>query len=83
MDRRRFLAALAAPRSLLVQECRQDRLFPPRGMEDAVEGIAATYKAAGVAERFAGRFYDEPHRFTKATQDDAFAWFADRLAAGG
>lgn len=73
------LAALAAPRSLLVQQCKQDRLFPPRGMEEAVERIAATYKAAGVADQFTGRFYDEPHRFTKAMQDDAFAWFEDRL----
>jgi len=73
------LAALAAPRSLLVQQCKQDRLFPLAGMESAVERIAATYKAAGVADRFTGRFYDEPHRFTKAMQDDAFAWFEERL----
>jgi dienelactone hydrolase len=73
------LAALAAPRALLVQQCKQDRLFPPQGMQDAVDRVAATYKAAGVAEAFTGTFYDEPHQFTKAMQDDAFAWFEKRL----
>jgi dienelactone hydrolase len=73
------LAALAAPRSLLVQQCKQDRLFPLAGMQDAVEKIAATYKAAGFTEAFTGTFYDEPHQFTRAMQDDAFAWFEKRL----
>lgn len=73
------LAALAAPRGLLVQQCKQDRLFPLQGMQDAVEKIAATYKAAQCPDAFTGTFYDEPHHFTKAMQDDAFRWFAKRL----
>jgi hypothetical protein len=73
------VAALAAPRALMVQQCRQDRLFPPAGMEEAVRMIAAAYRAAGCPEQFAGRFYDEPHRFTRAMQDEAFDWLAARL----
>jgi len=73
------LAALTAPRGLLVQQCRQDRLFPPEGMEEAVARIAAVYKAAGAEKQFEGKFYDEPHRFTRAMQDDAFAWLDRHL----
>src|SRR5262249_6644793 len=68
------LAALAPARGLRVQQCRRDGLFPPEGMEEAVARIAAVYKAAGAEKQFEGRFYDEPHRFTRAMQDDAFAW---------
>lgn len=68
------VAALAAPRRLLIQQCSQDRLFPPAGMRAAVDKIAAIYAKAGVKERFTGRFYDVPHRFTRAMQEEAFDW---------
>lgn len=73
------VAALAAPRALLVQQCRRDRLFPPEGMEESLRRIGATYQAAGCPEKFEGRFYDEPHRFTIAMQDEAFAWLDTHL----
>jgi dienelactone hydrolase len=75
------VAALAAPRALMVQQCRQDRLFPQAGMEEALQRISATYKAAGCEDRFEGRTHDEPHRFSKVMQDEAFAWF-DRHLGG-
>jgi dienelactone hydrolase len=74
------VASLAAPRPLLVLQCSQDRLFPLAGMKTAVEQIAAVYDKAGARDRFVGRFYDVPHRFTRAMQDDAFAWFDQQLA---
>jgi hypothetical protein len=63
----------------MVQQCKQDRLFPLAGMEESVKIIAAAYKAADVEKQFVGRFYDEPHRFTKAMQDEAFDWFDTKL----
>jgi dienelactone hydrolase len=74
------VAALAAPRALLVQQCARDRLFPPAGMKEAVDKIAAVYAQAGVAKQFAGRFHDVPHQFTRAMQDEAFAWLDQHLA---
>src|SRR5438552_5102094 len=65
------VAGLAAPRALLVQQCRRDRLFPAVGMEESVRRIAATYQAAGCPEEFDGRFYDEPQRFAVALRDEA------------
>jgi dienelactone hydrolase len=75
------VAALAAPRALLVQQCARDGLFPPAGMREAVDRIGAAYAKAGVREKFSGRFYDEPHRFTRAMQDEAFDWFDRHLKA--
>jgi dienelactone hydrolase len=73
------VASMTAPRALMVQQCSQDRLFPPEGMKESVAKIAAVYEKAGVKEQFAGRFYDAPHMFTKAMQDEAFAWLDAHL----
>jgi dienelactone hydrolase len=75
------VVSLMAPKPLLVQQCSQDGLFPPAGMKAAVEKIAAVYRKAGAGERFTGRFYDIPHRFSLAMQDDAFAFFDRHLKA--
>jgi dienelactone hydrolase len=74
------VAGLAAPRPLLVQQCARDKLFPLVGMKDAVKKIASVYQNARAKERFSGRFYDVPHQFSRAMQDDAFAWLDRHLA---
>jgi dienelactone hydrolase len=73
------VVSMMAPRPLLVQQCSQDRLFPLAGMKDAVDRIGAVYEKAGAKERFTGRFYDAPHQFTRAMQDDAFAFLDHHL----
>ena len=73
------VATLTMPRPLLVQQCARDELFPREAMKDAVQKIAAGYTKAGVKDRFAGRFYDVPHRFSRAMQKDAFAWMDRHL----
>jgi hypothetical protein len=77
------VASLAAPRPLLVQQCAQDKLFPPDGMKAAVEKIAAVYEKAGVGKKFTGRFYDVPHRFALKMQEEAFAWMDAQLGHKG
>ena len=72
---------LAAPRRILVQQCRRDGLFPLDGMEAAVEAIGDVYTRMGLADRATSRFYDVPHRFDMAMQEDAFAWFDTHLRA--
>jgi hypothetical protein len=44
-------------------------------------GNTSVYRAARCPRQFEGRFYDEPHRFTQAMQDDAFAWLDRHLKA--
>jgi dienelactone hydrolase len=71
--------SLMAPKPLLVQQCSQDRLFPLAGMKEAVAKVEAVYAKVGAKDRFSGRFYDVPHRFTRPMQDEAFAWFDRQL----
>lgn len=73
------LVSLAAPRGLLVQQCAKDGLFPPAGMKESLEKISAAYEKAKAKDHMQGRFYDAPHMFTRAMQEDAFAWFDERL----
>lgn len=73
------VALLHAPKPLLVQQCQQDRLFPLAGMRASLERIADGYAKAGAKDRFTGRFYDEPHIFTRRMQDDAIDWMDRHL----
>lgn len=75
------VVSMMAPKPLLVQQCSQDALFPLAGMQQAITKIAAVYKKAGVPNQFTGRFYDVPHLFTRAMQDEAFDWFDRHLKA--
>jgi hypothetical protein len=70
---------MAAPRALLVQQCEKDGLFPLAGMKESVEVIAKVYEKGGAKAQFTGRFYNEPHKFTKEMQDDAFAFLDKHL----
>ena len=67
-------AALIAPGALLVQQCARDTLFPMHGMRAAVDKLASIFAKAAIPERFRGTFYDEPHSFRPAMQDEAIAW---------
>ncbi|MFO0864177.1 MAG: alpha/beta hydrolase family protein [Gemmataceae bacterium] len=73
------VASLAMPRSLMVQQCSRDGLFPLEGMRESLEKIGAAYAKAGCKEKFVGRFYDAPHHFTRGMQDDAFDWLDREL----
>jgi dienelactone hydrolase len=73
------VVALRAPKPLMVQQCKRDGLFPPAGMEEAAQKIAAVYEKAGAADAFAPRFYDVPHTFNVEMQEEAFAWFDRHL----
>jgi dienelactone hydrolase len=73
------LAALIAPRSVLVINGSKDRLFPPQGVEAAFAKIEQCYRKAGAAERQRCRLYDAPHEFNAEMQSDAWAWLERSL----
>jgi dienelactone hydrolase len=75
------LAALIAPRALMVINGSKDTLFEPRGVNAAFEKIEACFRKAGVAERQQCRLYDTPHEFNPEMQDAAWAWIARWLRA--
>lgn len=75
------VAALRAPKPLLVLQCSRDGLFPLDGMEESVRKISDVYRKAGAADRFTGRFHDVPHCFDVTMQNEAFGWFDKLLKA--
>lgn len=75
------VVGMMAPKPLMVQQCRQDGLFPVSGMKESLDHISAIYEKAGVKNRFDGRFYDGGHRFDVGMQEDAFDWFDRHLKA--
>jgi dienelactone hydrolase len=68
------LAALIAPRSVLVINGSQDRLFALDGVKAAFEKIARCYAKAGAPARQRCSLYDAPHEFNPAMQTEAWAW---------
>ncbi len=73
------VAALRAPKPLFVLQCKRDGLFPPAGMQESVDKLAAIYRKAGAPDAFSSRFYDVPHIFNLAMQNDAFDWLDRNL----
>ena len=74
------LAALIAPRSLLVINGAKDTLFPPDGVEKAFRKIEACFRKASAAERQRCRLYDAPHQFNLEMQAEAWEWLEAHLA---
>ena len=73
------LAALIAPRSLLVINGSKDGLFPPAGVDAAFKKIEACFRKAGAPERQRCRMYDAPHQFNARMQEEAWEWLAQAL----
>jgi dienelactone hydrolase len=68
------LAALIAPRAVLVINGSRDRLFAPDGVEAAFTKIEQCYRKAGARDRQRCRLYDAPHQFNAAMQAEAWEW---------
>jgi len=68
------LAALVAPRSLLVINGSRDALFALDGVKAAFDTIGRCYAKAGVPERQRCRLYDAPHEFNVDMQAEAWEW---------
>ena len=74
------LAALIAPRSLLVINGSRDQLFPPDGVDKAFRKIEACFRKASAADRQRCRLYDAPHQFNVEMQAEAWEWLEAQLA---
>ena len=68
------VASLNAPRPLLVQNCKQDKLFSITGMQAAEQKLTNIYHKMQAPGRFKANYYDVPHSMTIAMQNDAFSW---------
>ena len=68
------LAALIAPRSVLVINGSTDQLFPPEGVRAAFAKIEQCFRKAGAPEHQRCRLYDAPHQFNVDMQKEAWSW---------
>ena len=74
------LAALIAPRPILLMNGTKDRLFEQEGLRAAYAKIAAAYAKAGAPRQQTCRMYDVPHEFNAEMQDEAWQWLRERLS---
>lgn len=68
------LLGCMVPKPLMVQLCSKDGLYPLSGMEKSRDKLQAIYEKAGTPERFNGKFFDQPHIFSRQMQAEAFDW---------
>jgi dienelactone hydrolase len=68
------LAALIAPRAVLVINGSQDRLFELNGVKAAFEKVARCYAKAGAPDSQTCSLYDAPHEFNLEMQAEAWRW---------
>lgn len=70
------VASLGAPEcALFVLQCAADQLFTWEGMREAAAQIENVYAHLGHPERYRAQFFDVPHRFDAAMQQEAYGWF--------
>jgi dienelactone hydrolase len=72
------IAAIGAPKPLLVLQCEQDRLFTMDSMKGACEDIQRVYDAWGASGKFEARFYDVPHCLNVKMQEEMFSWLEEQ-----
>ena len=68
------LAALAAPRALMVINGSRDALFALDGVKAAFDKIGRLYAKAGSPDRVRCRLFDAPHEFNLEMQAEAWEW---------
>ena len=75
------IMSLRTPLPTLVLSNRQDQLFTLPEMQKSDEILKEVYRIAKAPDAYKTSFYDGPHKFDKAMQKEAFAWFGRWLAS--
>lgn len=74
------IASLIAPRRLMIQSCREDRLAGPRGLanvQEQVDIICANYAVTGNAENVQQDIEDGPHHLDTRHLQDIAKWLVE------
>ena len=73
------VAALAAPKPMLLYAGEQDGLFPPAAVREAWAKMREVWAAHGAGERLQTRMWPGGHQFLAEQQEAAFDWLAAKL----
>lgn len=74
------IASLIAPRRLMIQSCRKDRLAGARGLtnvQEQVDIIRANYAVTGNTEHVQQDIEDGPHHLDTRQLQDIAKWLAE------
>ncbi len=74
------ILGLRVPLPALVLAANQDPLFTLKEVKIAGRILNELYKKVNAPDNFKISYYDGPHRFDPAMQEEAFAWFDLRLS---
>jgi len=74
-----LLAALVAPRPLLILNTDKDRIFPLDGVVDVYQKTSVIYEKLGVKEHLGLALYEGGHLDTQPIRVPAFHWFERHL----
>lgn len=69
------VAALIAPRPLLISNTDKDTIFPLPGVITIYNHVRALYRALGVESKIGLQIAEGPHKDTQPLNAGAFAWF--------
>lgn len=69
------LAALVAPRPLLIANTDKDTIFPLDGVYAAYHSVRGLYRSLGVEGKVGLHIAEGPHKDTQPLNTGAFAWF--------
>ncbi len=70
-----MVAALVAPRPLLITNTDKDRIFPLDGVVDVYTKTRRIYELLGAKDNIGLAIYEGPHKDTQPLRVDAFHWF--------
>ncbi len=74
------VAALSAPKPLMIIHGSRDRLFPHQTGEKAMKIIEQVYEKAGCREQLLPKLYDSDHAFNLEMQADAYTWLDEQMS---
>ena len=74
------LAALVAPRPLLIANTDKDPIFPVDGVERIHRDVASIYRGLGAKDKLGLLITEGPHKDNQELQTPAFRWFKRFLA---
>lgn len=69
------VAALVAPRPLLISNTDKDTIFPLDGVVDVYNKARRHYRAVGAEDKIGLQIAEGPHKDTQSLNVGAFAWF--------
>ncbi|TVP99687.1 MAG: acetylxylan esterase [Planctomycetaceae bacterium] len=70
-----LVAALVAPRPLLISNTDKDRIFPLEGVVDVHQRTRRIYRLLGAEDRLGLQITEGPHKDTQELHIHAFRWF--------